>query len=84
MFVVIDSLMQVERQHESVLDTVTGVFSATLWDLYQRALEAGQVTGDGPASGSLAKNICDNQGHDRGDDGICTRCGDDPFLGSEG
>lgn len=73
------ALAYVEQQNEEVLDTVTAVFSAVLWELHERAFEAhGIPHGQG---GELEEAVCDQKGHEVGDAGMCVRCGHSPFLG---
>lgn len=74
---------EVHQTGQDTLDTVTGVFSAVIWDLHQRAYEARQVTDPPPKDHykGLASEVCADKGHALNDDGVCDRCGNSPFLG---
>lgn len=85
LFLPIDAVAHAEQEtqqrNEDVLDVVTGIFAATLWDLHQRAKETGQLPDNAPDP-ELEAAICEERGHaiDPGS-GICTRCKFSPFLG---
>lgn len=75
---------QIEAQSDALIDMATGMFSAVLWDLHERAREAGQISPDDPTPDERTEEVCAELpgGHDRGEDGVCKRCGNSPFLGT--
>jgi hypothetical protein len=83
LFVPIDAVMEVEQKNDDILDAVTAVFSATLWDLHERAFEAHGIphAKDDP----MAVAVCEEKGHlldpDHDDGQTCVRCAYSPFLG---
>lgn len=79
MFLPADALLRVEQENDAVLDSVTAVFAATLWDLHERAFEARGVP-HGPG-GEIEDAICERVGHKMDGQGCCERCGHSPFLG---
>lgn len=81
MFVPMDAVMQVEQENEKVLDTVTAVFAATLWDLHERAFEAHGIPH--ATSDATSEAVCEEKGHKMDGQGVCQRCGHSPFLGGE-
>lgn len=80
MFLPADALMAVEQTNEQVLDTVAAVFSATLWDLHERAFEAHGIPH--AKSDATSDAICEEKGHKMDGQGVCERCGHSPFLGA--
>lgn len=76
-----EEIAAIEDQTNQLIDMATGMFSNLLWDLHQRAYASKQVA-DQPQNKPLDSAICEENGHKRGDDGVCTRCGDSPFLGA--
>lgn len=81
LFVPALALIDTVEKNDEVLDTVTAVFSATLWDLHERAFA---IHGDPmPPDRPLEDAICEKTGHVRDPEtNVCTRCGaDSPFLG---
>lgn len=78
-FVHIEAVQQVEQESDRMIDMLAGVLSSVVWDLHEKAFEKHGVPH--PESDPTAEAICEEKGHDRGDDGTCKRCGDSPFLG---
>lgn len=83
-FIPSSAFAEIENENDRILDMVTGVFSATLWDLHQRAYEAKQVTEPPVDKAALAASICEEKGHlSLSNTGECQRCGFSPFLGAK-
>lgn len=75
------ALDTVDAENDRILDMATGVFSAVLWDLHERAFEKHGIPH--PTSSPMAEAVCEEKGHDRDADGTCKRCGHNPFLGGK-
>lgn len=68
----------IRHQNDAMLDMVTAVFSATLWDLHERAFDAHGIPH--PHGDPLARDEEPDCVHDY-IDGKCRHCGHSPFLG---